>query len=62
MLNYKIVADPKVKDDLTEARDFLNSRRAGFGNKFLIESRSTLKTLQKIQISKLDIMIFIVCQ
>lgn len=47
MFNYKIVADPKVKDDLTEARDFLNSRRAGFGKKFLIEYKSTLKALQK---------------
>ena len=31
MINYTIIADPKVKDDLKEARDFLNSRRKGFG-------------------------------
>ena len=31
MANYTIVADPKVKDDLRDARDFLNSRRRGFG-------------------------------
>ena len=47
MINYKIVADPKVKDDLKEARDFLNSRRRGFGKKFLLEYRTTLKYLQK---------------
>ncbi len=47
MINYKIVADPKVKDDLKEARDFLNSRRRGFGKKFLLEYKITLKFLQK---------------
>ena len=31
MVNYTIIADPKVKDDLKEARNFLNSRRKGFG-------------------------------
>lgn len=47
MPNYSITADPKVKDDLKEARDFLNSRRKGFGKKFLLEYRTTLKYLQK---------------
>ncbi len=47
MINYKIVADPKVKDDLKQARDFLSSRRRGFGKKFLLEYRTTLKHLQK---------------
>ena len=47
MKSYTIIADPKVKDDLIEARDFLNSRRKGFGNKFLSEYRITLKYLQK---------------
>ena len=47
MKSYTIVADPKVKDDLIEARDFLNSRRKGFGKKFLSEYRITLKYLQK---------------
>jgi hypothetical protein len=48
MINYTIIADPKVKDDLKEARDFLNSRRKGFGKKFLMEYRATLMNLQKI--------------
>lgn len=48
MINYIIVADPKVKDDLKEARDFLNSRRRGLGKKFLLEYKITLKYLQKI--------------
>ena len=47
MANYTIVADPKVKDDLRAARDFLNSRRRGFGEKFLSEYKVTLKHLQK---------------
>ena len=45
MVNYTIIADPKVKDDLKEARNFLNSRRKGFGKKFLSEYRITLKHL-----------------
>jgi hypothetical protein len=47
MVDYTIIADPKVKDDLKEARDFLNSRRKGFGKKFLSEYSVTLKHLQK---------------
>lgn len=47
MANYTITADPKVKGDLKEARDFLNSRRKGFGKKFLQEYRATLKYLQQ---------------
>ena len=47
MINYTIIADQKVKYDLKEARDFLNSRRKGFGKKFLSEYRTTLKHLQK---------------
>jgi mRNA-degrading endonuclease RelE of RelBE toxin-antitoxin system len=46
MKKYTIVADPRVADDLKEARDFLNSRRKGFGAKFLTEYRNTLKSLQ----------------
>ncbi len=46
MKKYTVKADPRVKDDLKEARDFLNSRRKGFGTKFLKEYRSFLKTLQ----------------
>lgn len=48
MIKYTILADPKVKDDLKEARDFLNSKRKGLGKKFLTEYRVTLKNLQKI--------------
>ncbi|WP_298116432.1 hypothetical protein [Flavobacterium sp.] len=47
MANYTITADPKVKNDLIDARDFLNSRRKGFGKKFIQEYRTTLKHLQK---------------
>lgn len=46
MAKFSIVADPKVKNDLTEARDFLNSRRKGLGKKFLSEYRNSLKSLQ----------------
>ena len=35
MIKYQIVADPRVANDLKEARDFLNSRRKGLGSKFL---------------------------
>ncbi len=47
MIYNEIIADPKVKYDLIEARDFLNSRRAGFGKKFLSEYVATLKLIQK---------------
>ena len=46
MIVYTILADPKVKDDLKEARYFLNSKRKGFGKKFLTEYKATLKHLQ----------------
>jgi mRNA-degrading endonuclease RelE of RelBE toxin-antitoxin system len=46
MKKYTIVADPRVKEDLKEAREFLNARRKGYGKKFLDEYRSFLKTLQ----------------
>ncbi len=46
MKKYTIVADPRVREDLNEAREFLNARRKGFGKKFLVEYRSFLKTLQ----------------
>ena len=46
MTKYTITADPRVADDLIEARDFLNSRRKGYGKKFLNEYRSFLKSLQ----------------
>jgi hypothetical protein len=46
MKKYKIVADPRVADDLKIAKGFLNARRKGFGAKFLNEYRSFLKTLE----------------
>ena len=46
MKKNTVVADPRVVNDLKEARDFLNSKRKGFGTKFLTEYRAFLKTLQ----------------
>jgi hypothetical protein len=46
MIKHQIVADPRVANDLKEARDFLNSRRKGLGSKFLKEYKVLLKTLQ----------------
>lgn len=46
MKKYKIVADPSVAIDLKEARDFLNSRRKGYGKKFLKEYRAFLTTMK----------------
>lgn len=45
MGTYTIVADPLVKNDLIEARDFLESRRKGFGLKFIQEYKSLLSSL-----------------
>ena len=47
MTPFVINTDQKVKNHLKEARDFLNSRRKGFGEKFIIEYRTSLKQLQK---------------
>jgi hypothetical protein len=47
MAKFSIIADPNVKNDLKEARDFLNSRKNGLGKKFLSEYRITLKHLEK---------------
>lgn len=46
MKKYKIVADPSVAIDLKEVRDFLNSRRKGYGTKFLKEYRAFLTTME----------------
>ena len=43
---YKIEADPRVKQDLQEAMDFLKSRRKGLDTKFLADYKSRLKTLK----------------
>lgn len=42
MTKYTITADPRVADDLIEARDFLNSRRKGYGKKIFITIRNKL--------------------
>jgi mRNA-degrading endonuclease RelE of RelBE toxin-antitoxin system len=47
MTKYTIVADPRVKEDLKEAKEYLNARRKGYGKKFLDEYRKTLNHLQK---------------
>ena len=43
---FTIIADPRVKEDLKEARDFLNTRRKGFGTKFINEYRDFVNNLQ----------------
>lgn len=47
MKKYKIIADPLVKEDLKEAKDYLNSKRENLGNKFLVHYRETLNILQQ---------------
>jgi hypothetical protein len=47
MEHYTIVADPRVKDDLKEAKEYLNKKRGGSGKKFLKEYKKTLIYLQK---------------
>lgn|SRR5690554_3392824 len=47
MYKYTLIADPGVKEDLKDAKDYLNSRRKGYGKKFLEQYRDTLKTLQQ---------------
>lgn len=47
MDKYTIVAAPKVKEDLKEAKNYLNSKRTGYGKKFIDEYRKTLIQLQK---------------
>ena len=46
MKNYKLIAELRVEQDLEEAKEFLESRRKGYGKKFLDEYKSALKTLQ----------------
>jgi hypothetical protein len=47
MKKFSIIADPRVKYDLEEARSYLNTKRKGFGKKFLIEYRKTIQQLYK---------------
>lgn len=43
---YKIQADPRVKLDLLEAMEFLNSRQKGLATKFLADYKTSLKALK----------------
>lgn len=47
MKKYAIIADPGVKDDLMDAKSFLESRRTGYGKKFKPLHRKSLILLQK---------------
>lgn len=47
MKPFSIIADPRIQDDLKEVRDFLNSRREGYGKNFLSEYKQLLKILEK---------------
>lgn len=60
MKKYKIIADPRVVEDLKEAKEYLNAKRKGYGKKFIDEYRKTLFHLQKNHTIKFVIMIFIV--
>ena len=44
---YTVIADPRVKDDLKEAKDYLNGKGKNLGKKFLAQYRQTLKHLQQ---------------
>lgn len=46
MTKYTIIADPRVKDDLKEAKEYPNNKRENYGVLFLKQYRKTLKTLQ----------------
>ena len=46
MKKYSITADIRVKNDLSEAKDFFNSRRKGLGFRFLTDYRNSLSKLK----------------
>lgn len=48
MNNYTVEADPRVKEDLKEAGNFLESRRKGLRKRFLKEYKDCLHTLKKV--------------
>jgi hypothetical protein len=43
--NYTLIAELRVEQDLIQAVEFLESRRKGYGKKFLTEYNSALKTI-----------------
>lgn len=47
MYKFTVIADPRVKNDLKEAKEYLNSKRKDYGKKFLAQYRQTLTTLQQ---------------
>lgn len=47
MQKYTVIADPRVKDDLKPAKDYLNNKRKGYGEKFLVQYKALLKGLQQ---------------
>lgn len=47
MQKYTVVADPRVKDDLKAVKDYLNNKRKGYGEKFLVQYKVLLKALQR---------------
>lgn len=46
MKKYKVTADPRVKMDLQDAKDFLESKQKGLSAKFLKDYKKALKKLQ----------------
>ena len=46
MKKYSITADIRVKNDLSEAKDFFDSRRKGLGLQFLTDYRNSLFKLK----------------
>lgn len=47
MEKHTIIADPRVKDDLKDAKEYLNSKRKEYAAKFLKEYKQTLRSLQQ---------------
>lgn len=46
MKKFKVTADPRVKTDLQEAKDFFESKQKGLSVKFLKDYKKALKKLQ----------------
>ena len=46
MKKYKVTADPRVKTDLQDAKNFLESKQKGLSVKFLKDYKKALKKLQ----------------
>ncbi|TDL99216.1 MAG: hypothetical protein C4K58_08030 [Flavobacteriaceae bacterium] len=46
MKKYKVTADPRVKTDLQDAKDFLESKQKGLSKKFFKDYKKALKKLE----------------